>query len=380
MKVPSDTVMSASHFRMRSSVRQIGEAVQLCGDLRTFPPLSTASASQTITLDRLDRQLLHALQFDGRVSFRLLAELLGSSEQTVARRYRRMRDAGIVRVMLLTAPARGQYWIVRMQVVPGGAAKLARALARRADVSWVSIFSGGSEVTCVCRPRSLGQRDELLLERLPETELVTGLVSHAALSQFAGGRVEREWAGFDDPLTAEQYATIDAARQLPSAPFGAGEHPSRREDAPLLAELGRDGRASYATLAAATGSSAARVRRRVYELVSSGAAYLDVDLAIEALGFDVMASIWMTVAPSRLDEVGRRVAALPETAYVAAVTGPANLLASVITRDTDGLYRYVTEQLGGLDGVERAEVAPVFRRVKQAGSIVRGARLPPPGA
>jgi DNA-binding Lrp family transcriptional regulator len=324
--------------------------------------------------------VLHALQFDGRVSFRLLAELLGSSEQTVARRYRRMRDAGIVRVMVLTTPARGQYWIVRMQVVPGGAAKLAQALARRGDVSWVSIFSGGSEVTCVCRPRTVGQRDELLLERLPETELVTGLVSHATLSQFAGGRVEREWAGFDDPLTAEQYAAIGAARQLPSVPPAGRVHPPSADDAQLLTELGRDGRASYAALAAATGSAAGRVRRRVHELISSGAAYVDVDLAIEPLGFDVMASIWMTVAPSRLDEVGHRVAELPETAYVAAVTGPANLLASVITRDTDALYGYVTEQLGALEGVERAEVAPVFRRVKQAGSIVSGARLPPPGA
>ena len=56
--------------------------------------MTAVSASETITLDRLDRQLLHALQFDGRVSFRLLAEVLGSSEQTVARRYRRLRDAG----------------------------------------------------------------------------------------------------------------------------------------------------------------------------------------------------------------------------------------------------------------------------------------------
>jgi DNA-binding Lrp family transcriptional regulator len=342
--------------------------------------MTHAAGPETTTLDRLDRQLLHALQFDGRVSFRLLAELLSSSEQTVARRYRRMRDAGIVRVMVLTAPIAGQYWIVRMRVVPGGATKLARALARRADVSWLSIFSGGSEVTCVCRPRSVGQRDELLLDRLPETELVSSLVSHATLSQFAGGRVEREWAGFDDPLTDEQYAAIDAARQLPSVPFGTGVRPPDREDAPLLAELGRDGRASYATLAAATGSSAARMRRRMHELVSRGAAYVDVDLAIEALGFDVMAYVWMTVAPSRLDEVGHRIAALPETAYAAAVTGPANLLASVIARDTDGLYRYVTEQLGALQGVERAEVAPVFRRVKQAGSLVTGARLPRPGA
>jgi DNA-binding Lrp family transcriptional regulator len=218
--------------------------------------------SETITLDRLDRQLLHALQFDGRASFRVLAEVLEASEQTVARRYRRLRDAGIVRVLVLSAPAGGQYWIVRMQVVPGGAAKLARALARRADVSWVSIFSGGSEVTCVVRPRSLGQRDELLLERLPETELVTGLVSHATLSQFAGGRAEREWAGYADPLSAAQYEALRAARQLPSVAAGADVEPPGAGDAALMAVLAENGRAGYSALADATGETPSRVRRR----------------------------------------------------------------------------------------------------------------------
>jgi DNA-binding Lrp family transcriptional regulator len=43
-------------------------------------------------IDRLDRQLLHALQIDGRAPFRRLASVLGASEQTVARRYRRLWD------------------------------------------------------------------------------------------------------------------------------------------------------------------------------------------------------------------------------------------------------------------------------------------------
>jgi len=284
-----------------------------------------------------------------------------------------------VRVVVLSAPAGGQYWIVRMQVVPGGANKLAQALARRSDVGWVSIFSGGSEVTCVCRPRTVGQRDALLLDRLPETELVTSLVSHATLAQFAGGRAEREWQGFEDPLTADQYAALERARQLPSVAAGADVEPPGPQDAKLMAALAADGRAGYAALADAIGSSAGRVRRRVEALLSTGAAYVDVDLAIEALGFTTFASIWMTVAPAQLDEVGRRVADLSETAYVAAVSGPANLMASVMTRDTNALYRYVTEKLGRLEGVERAEVAPVFRRVKQAGSVVTGTRLPLPG-
>src|SRR3984957_10200488 len=210
-----------------------------------MPPVTRENTS----LDRLDRQLLHALQFDGRVSFRLLGEVVGASEQTVARRYRRLREAGVVRVVVLSAPTGGQYWIVRMQVVPGGANKLAQALARRPDVGWLSIFSGGSEVTCVCRPQSVGPREALLLDRLPETELVTSLVSHATLTQFAGGRAEREWQGFDDPLTADQYEALERARQPPRAVAGADVQPPGPQDAELMAALGVDGRASYAALA-----------------------------------------------------------------------------------------------------------------------------------
>ena len=193
-----------------------------------------------------------------------------------------------MRVVVLSAPTGGQYWIVRMQVVPGGANKLAQALARRSDVGWLSIFSGGSEVACVCRPRTVGQRDALLLDRLPETELVTSLVSHATLTQFAGDRTEREWQGFDDPLTADQYATLERARQLPSVAAGADVEPPGPQDAKLMAALGADGRAGYAALADATGSTAGRVRRRVEALLSTGAAYVDVDLSIEALGFTTL--------------------------------------------------------------------------------------------
>ena len=55
-------------------------------------------------LDAVDRRLLHALGVDGRASFRLIASVIGVSEQTAARRYRRLRDAGVVRVLMLPAP------------------------------------------------------------------------------------------------------------------------------------------------------------------------------------------------------------------------------------------------------------------------------------
>jgi hypothetical protein len=62
--------------------------------------------------------------------------------------------------------------------------------------------------------------------------------------------------------------------------------------------------------------------------------------------------------------------------------GLANLLASVICRDTNELYEYVSTRVGALHGVRQLEISPELRRVKQAGALLNGARLadpaPPP--
>ena len=66
-------------------------------------------------VDDLDLRLAHALQVDGRASFTRIATVLGVSDQTVARRYARLRSSRSLRVVGLTDPdAIGeQQWYVR---------------------------------------------------------------------------------------------------------------------------------------------------------------------------------------------------------------------------------------------------------------------------
>jgi DNA-binding Lrp family transcriptional regulator len=335
---------------------------------------------ETIDLDRLDRQIIHALVLDGRVPFARLAAVLGSSEQTVARRYRRLRESGVIRVRGLLGPAEGMLdWYVRVQVRPGAADALAGALARRQDVSWVTITAGGTEVVCSTRPRSPDQRDALLLERLPRASPVTRLTAHAILHRYAGSG-HNEWSAFDDPLDGEQIEEITASR----APRPAGVITNQgsaaitADDEPLASALHEDGRASYAQLAAATGWSSTQVTRRLDALFASGALYVDVEIASELLGFATSALLWITVPPSALTEAAQRIAAARESAFVAAVSGPANLHATVACRDVHHLHRFLVEEVGALQSVHSIETSLMGRRVKQAGSIMSGPRLPPP--
>ncbi|MFE3651966.1 hypothetical protein ACFXO2_29900 [Streptomyces sp. NPDC059152] len=85
-----------------------------------------------------------------------MATVLGLSEPTVARRYRRMRRAGAIRVVGVVDPgALGQSrWMVRLRCRPGSATAIAEALAQRDDVGWVALGAAGSEVTCAVRSQS----------------------------------------------------------------------------------------------------------------------------------------------------------------------------------------------------------------------------------
>ncbi|MBV9661290.1 MAG: Lrp/AsnC family transcriptional regulator, partial [Acidimicrobiales bacterium] len=125
----------------------------------------------SVTVDDLDRKILHALYIDGRAPFNRLATVLGTSEQTVARRYRRLNQSGALRVVAQLDRARlGQSdWALRIRCPPNTTMPLAKALATRRDVSWVQLTSGGTEIFCTVRGGDERRRTDLLLDQLPSS-------------------------------------------------------------------------------------------------------------------------------------------------------------------------------------------------------------------
>lgn len=309
--------------------------------------------------DEVVRGLLQALQIDGRVPFSAVAEVLGVSDQTVARRYQALRAAGSVRVVGQTWPeAVGeQAWLVRVGCAPGAADDLARALARRPETSWVHVASGGAEVLSMVR---VAAETSSVLARLPHTPRVTHVSAHCVLHAFFGGTASALTS--TGPLTPAQCERLRVDDSFVAQPFALTD-----EDRALVAQLARDGRMGYRELAAATGWSQTTVRRRVSELRQSRMLYFDVDFDATLLGLRTSASLWLSVAPSRLVAAGEELAAHPEADFVAATTGPSNLYASVLCRDPQALYAYLTGPIAALPGLSTVESAPAVRTVKQAG-------------
>ncbi|WP_182358279.1 Lrp/AsnC family transcriptional regulator [Tomitella gaofuii] len=328
-------------------------------------------------LDTVDKQIVRALQLRPRAPFSLIGSVLGLSEQTVARRFRRLQRDGLVRVTAgFHARAFGfTSWMVRVRCRPEGAPAVADALARRDDVSWVTIMSGGWEVTFNLSAHSDRDAEELLVRLLPKATTVIDVSAAAVLHSFAG-EDPADWQGWRDVLDADQtdrIRTPPAAARPPAPPRTAWS--PRDGDQAILDALVLDGRTEYAALARAAGTTLGRVRRRVGALLAAGVIYLDVDIAPAATGNTAPVVLWLTVTPGRLDAVGQAVAAHPAVPFAAALTGPANIMASVTTATLDDAYRFITDALGPLDGITGYEVTPILRRVKHAGTYLVDGRL-----
>ncbi|MBY8876666.1 Lrp/AsnC family transcriptional regulator [Actinacidiphila acidipaludis] len=337
--------------------------------------------AESAVLQADDVRLVRALQIAPRASFASIATALGMGEGAVARRYRRLRAEGVVRVAGVVDPgALGQSkWLVRLRCRPGSVAAIADALAERDDVSWVALCAAGSEITCAVRSRSREERDELLGRRLPRTAAVIDVNASAMLRQFVGGR-GHYWAALRGTLTPEQEAALGSeGTPFTEAPVVARE-PVRltAEDERMLGLLATDGRAGLVDLAAAADLTPGRAARRLEALLERRVVHIDVEIAAAALGYHARANLWLRVHPSAVKSVGRTLAREPEIAFAAAVTGPCNLHAVAHCRDLDELFTFTSDRIGSLPGLQSLEVSPLLRHVKQAGTLLSGDRLAPP--
>ncbi|MEU4202098.1 Lrp/AsnC family transcriptional regulator [Streptomyces sp. NPDC045470] len=318
--------------------------------------------------DDLDQRLLHALQLDGRAPYSRLARTLGISEHTAARRYHRLRDLGL-RITGRTNPHRLGHtrWLLRLRCAPDTARPLADSLARRPDTSWVTLTAGGTDLYCALDARTTDERNALLLTALPRTPNLMSVTAHCMLHIFKGATTTWHATRFTTPDPASVSTPASTPSPFPSAPFPDTVVPCGLDatDHILLTELARDGRATLPALSKAAARSPSSIQRHLDRLRHHGALDLFVDFAPQLLGHHMSTQLWLTVAPARLRSVGEALAAHPDIAFTAAVTGPANLVANGIFRTPADLYAYIDQNLGTLPGIHSIDTAPTLHEVKR---------------
>lgn len=308
-------------------------------------------------LDDLDRQIAAALIRNGRAPWRQIADVLDQQERTVARRGNRLLESGLVRINAFANPtAWDEAWpfLVRAKARPEALRSIARWLAERPNVSWATAMASPSE--CVAEVWLHPKAKGAFLYR--ELASMAGLEDASLIPIF---QYHRTVSGWQPPLLdAEQYLALHRSEDELLAARGSTAKPDESNRA-LISLLQQNGRATVEELAASLSLSTATVSRRLEALTSTGALYVRAVLDPATIGYPVEALIELE-CPTASDSVGRAVAALPSSRWVAA-DGKGIVVQSAV--GSLGELQALLLQLHTTDGVEKATYslyAEIFKR------------------
>lgn len=137
-------------------------------------------ATETVVLDKIDKQILSILQTDGRISWQLLGDRVHLSANAVAERVRRMTRAGVIRGYKadVNQAALGRTLEAVIDARMSHTQGFDDAVMKRDDVLWAAHVTGESDVTLAVACDGTAGLDSLLrwLQREGATETRTDVV------------------------------------------------------------------------------------------------------------------------------------------------------------------------------------------------------------
>jgi DNA-binding Lrp family transcriptional regulator len=130
-----------------------------------------------------------------------------------------------------------------------------------------------------------------------------------------------------------------------------------RIDAAILALFAAEPRVGVLEASRRLRIARGTVQARLDKLVARGVVTgWGPDLDAAALGYPVTAFVTLEIAQTGHDEIGTRLAAIPEVIEVHTITGGGDLLARVVARSNADLQR-VIDQVVATDGIGRTSTA-----------------------
>ncbi|WP_382308920.1 Lrp/AsnC family transcriptional regulator [Herbiconiux sp. UC225_62] len=303
------------------------------------------------TLDDLDRRIVVAMQHDGRASWRAIAEMVGSSTATVARRGQSLIASGVIKVAInpaLGATGQVDSFFIRINCAPGTQLMVAEQLVAHEDVRFITVVTGQYDIIAELVVKGGATHYPQLLEELQSIQGVerwrSDLVMHIYKVSFDWGR----------QLFADTLALPDAGNDFERYAEPESCNPTHFDasDWKIIDALRDDGRETFQAIADRVGMNESSVRRRFERLRSSKCIDILTLVPAPALGMGAETLLTVKVTPSRMDAVALELAKHPAIRYLAATLDENSLFCEVILPSTDELYGFITSTLSQLDGVE----------------------------
>lgn len=135
-------------------------------------------------------------------------------------------------------------------------------------------------------------------------------------------------------------------------------------DRQIMKLLRHDARLSYAHIARTVSLSEPTVRKRIDRLVHAGAIINAARINPAPIGFPIDAMIGINVVRGKVQQVGRRLAAMEHVAYVAYVAGNFDIIIQAYLPHMEGLFKFLNEDLEKIDGIAGTQTWNVLRTEK----------------
>lgn len=135
-------------------------------------------------------------------------------------------------------------------------------------------------------------------------------------------------------------------------------------DRQIVKFLRRNARRSYASIARALNVSEPTVRNRVERLINQAVVRPTGRVNPAAVGLPVDVMVGIRVNPGYAKSVGAKLAAMENVAYVGYTTGSFDILIEAHLPDNEGLYTFLNEDLGALQGISYTETWHILHTLK----------------
>jgi DNA-binding Lrp family transcriptional regulator len=310
------------------------------------------------TLDETDHALINVLQVTPRAHWTDVGRAIGINAATAARRWKRITDSGLARVICYP---RLDTWavyrcmaIVEVDCEPATRDQVVDQLARMPPVASVTIASSGRDLYLTVLTPGLAALSDLVLRGLNRLTGIRGTRTHLITRLFGEGAKWRLGA-----LDGRQRAAVPE-------PDRPASHLLPEKDRDLLMALA-DGRRTFAELATLTSASVSTARRRVDRAVRDGTLTFRCETAQSTTGWPVHATFWTRVPPDQLHRIATGLVTRPEIRICAAVTGADNLVIGLWLQSLADIQRFEEDLARSFPAISVTDRAICLRAVKRMG-------------
>lgn len=311
-----------------------------------------------------DLELVHALQIAPRASWTQLGAALGRHPTTLAARWDRLRADGRawVTAHLGGSGTQGCATFIGVECRPGHRSEVLERLCAVPEIGTVEESARTWDVRLTVLTRTWQQ---MTAEVLPLVRADPAILRAQVIVATRLYAIGNNWRL--DVLGPEQRHRVAALRLEAHRPPGAA--PARLEE--MTAVLQRDGRATAAQIAEATGTHPTTAARHLRHAVETGLLSLRCELAQEHSGYPVPCQWYVRVPPAQLDAAVRHLRTYRTLRLCASTTGDTNLTFLLWLRTPGEIFDVEAELQAVAPGIQVVDSDVGVRTHKRMGWMLR---------